>query len=97
MYNVSFYPSVYRYCGRSRFSDVTGPEGYDESQQGEENVVEPLSGGSEGLSLPETEAKNNIDQSEQAEQSSPKVPLPSESPVNRYPRWNRKPVKRYDI
>ncbi|XP_063894989.1 uncharacterized protein K02A2.6-like [Helicoverpa armigera] len=82
---------------RSCFSDVTGPEGYDESQQGEENVVEPLSEGSEGLSLTETEAKNNNDQSEQAEQSSPKVLMPSESPVNRYPRRNRKPVQRYDI
>ncbi|KAH9630862.1 hypothetical protein HF086_014603 [Spodoptera exigua] len=70
---------------RSRFSDVTCPGGEDESQRGEENVVEPLSKGSEEVTLPETETVNT-NQGEQegvpSEHSSPKLPSPSVPPIS---------------
>ncbi|XP_022818470.1 uncharacterized protein K02A2.6-like [Spodoptera litura] len=85
---------------RSRFSDVTCPGGDDESQRGEGNVVEPLSKGSEEVTLPETETVNT-NQGEQegvpSEHSSPKLPSPSVPPVSRYSRRTRKPVDRFRV
>lgn len=83
---------------RSRLSDVTCPEGNDERQHGEENVIEPLSKGSEEVTLPETEAEDSgqRDQGVPSEHPSPKLPSPPVTPVSRYSRRTRKPVDRFE-
>lgn len=92
---------------RSRVSDVTSSNGNDEKQREEESVVEPLSKGVEGITLPETtvvnadkEAENIIPGNRGAvppEHSPPTVLSPSVSPVHRYSRRTRKPVDRFKI